>query len=117
MAEERKRSTFNVQRSMAEEENADLSAVVLTKVERRTPNVEWQKNASAHRPTFNVQWQKRRGKERRAEGRGSGGGSQARTLRQRWREPTLRLDGDVLGREAGHRIREFREAVSFCESA
>ena len=27
------------------------------------------------------------------------------------REPTLRLDGDVLGREAGHRIWEFREAV------
>jgi hypothetical protein len=28
------------------------------------------------------------------------------------REPTLRLDGDVLGREAGHRIWEFREATS-----
>jgi hypothetical protein len=30
------------------------------------------------------------------------------------REPTLRLEGDVLGREAGHRIWESREAVS-CE--
>ena len=36
-------------------------------------------------------------------------------LRQRWREPTLRRDGDVLGRVAGHRIWEFREAAS-CES-
>ena len=43
-------------------------------------------------------------------------GSWARTLRQRWWQPTLRPDGDVLGREAGHRIWEFREAVS-CESS
>jgi hypothetical protein len=38
-------------------------------------------------------------------------GSQARTLRRRWRKPTLRLDGDMLGREAGHRIWEFRETA------
>jgi 5'-3' exonuclease len=35
----------------------------------------------------------------------------ARTL-QRGRKPTLRLDGDMLGRDAGHRNREFRREAA-----